>query len=140
MRVKRWKLLHTVIRTNGTDKILWSFLANFLVIAWLIQLLDAGVTHYVDALWYCFSVVTTIGFGDVLVTAGLARVLTVVLSVNAILVIAILTGTVVNYFSEMQKAHLNESITLFLDKLEHLDSLSKEELSELSANVRKMRK
>ena len=44
-----------------------------------------------------------------------------------IIVFAILTATVVNYFSELQKAKYNDSVLEFMHKLEHLDTLSKED-------------
>ena len=65
------------------------------------------------------------------------KILTILLSFYAIIVFAILTATVVNYFSELQKAKYNDSILEFMHKLEHLDTLSKEELRELSKKVSK---
>ena len=67
----------------------------------------------------------------------MAKILTILLSFYAIIVFAILTATVVNYFSELQKAKYNDSILEFMHKLEHLDTLSKEELRELSKKVSK---
>ena len=84
-----------------------------------------------------FSVISTIGFGDIVVISIVAKILTILLSFYAIIVFAILTATVVNYFSELQKAKYNDSILEFMHKLEHLDTLSKEELRELSKKVSK---
>ena len=57
------------------------------------------------------------------------------LQYTAIIVFAILTVTGVNYFSELQKAKYNDSILKFIHKLEHPDTLSKEELRELSKKI-----
>ncbi len=89
--------------------------------------IEPEIHNYFDALWYCFSVISTIGFGDIVVISIVAKILTILLSFYAIIVFAILTATVVNYFSELQKAKYNDSILEFMHKLEHLDTLSKEE-------------
>ena len=83
--------------------------------------IEPEIHNYFDALWYCFSVISTIGFGDI------AKILTILLSFYSIIVFAILTATVVNYFSELQKAKYNDSVLEFMHKLEHLDTLSKED-------------
>ena len=50
---------------------------------------------------------------------------------------ALITSVVVSYCLERMRAHRDESIAHFIDKLEHLSDLSKEELDELSEQVRK---
>lgn len=46
------------------------------------------MTSYVDSLWYSFSVITTIGFGDVSVQTTLDRILSVILGIAGIVVAA----------------------------------------------------
>ena len=52
---------------------------------------------------------------------------------------AVLTAAVVSYCNELMLARRNESLALYLDKLEHLDQLTQEELAELSHRVRRLR-
>ena len=78
--------------------------------------IEPEIHNYFDALWYCFSVISIV-----------AKILTILLSFYSIIVFAILTATVVNYFSELQKAKYNDSVLEFMHKLEHLDTLSKED-------------
>ena len=55
---------------------------------------------YGDALWYSFAIITTIGFGDVSVTSPLSRVLSVILGIYGIIVVAVLTSIIVNFYNE----------------------------------------
>ncbi|KUH59356.1 hypothetical protein AUL39_03285 [Tractidigestivibacter scatoligenes] len=92
-----------------------------------------------DALWCCFQAVTTIGYGDITVTSAVGRAIVVALSVVGILFVAVLTAAVVSYCNELMLARRNESLALYLDKLEHLDQLTQGELAELSRKVRRLR-
>ncbi len=111
--------------------VLWFFLA-----AIPIWLLEPGVTSYIDSLWFCFASATSIGYGDIIATTVIGRIITVILTVYSIAVIAIFTAVVVGFFNDVAKARANASIQKFTDDLEHLPELSKEELEELSQRVK----
>ena len=130
--MRKLKLLCTALKINGVSKVLISFLIYLLLTALAIMLIDPEIYNYLDALWYCFSVISTIDFRDIIVTSIISKILTIILSFYAIIAFAILTATVVNYFSELQKAKYTDSMLEFMHQLEHLDTLSKEELKELS--------
>ena len=53
-----------------------------------------------DALWYCFAVVTTIGFGDVTVKTMICRIMSVILGIYGVIVVAVMTSVIVNYYNE----------------------------------------
>ena len=42
--------------------------------------IEPEIHNYFDALWYCFSVISTIGFGDIVVISIVAKILTILLS------------------------------------------------------------
>lgn len=54
--------------------------------------------------------------------------------------IAILSGVIVSHYMEVITRREKMTATKFLDKLEHLTELDKEELQELSDKVREFRK
>ena len=56
---------------------------------------------------------------------------------SGIMTAAMIPGVVVTYYTEYQKARQDETVSTFLEKLEHLPELSKEELEELSERVKK---
>ena len=81
--------------------------------------------------------VSTIGFGDVVVHTLLSRALSVLLSVYAVVTVAIFTGVIVNAFNRVVELRQQESITAIVDKLDRLPEMSKEELTQLSLQIKK---
>lgn len=53
------------------------------------------------------------------------------------LIIAVVPGVITSYYVESTKLRADESSAKFLDDLEHLPELSKEELTKLSEKVKK---
>lgn len=137
--MKKSKVLWHILRMTNTDKILISFVSFLFLCALGIWLVEPGVTSYVDALWYCFVSVTTIGFGDILVTTFAGKAITVVLTIYGIIVIALIPGVVVAFYNESIAMKRNDTLLQFLDKLEHLPELSHEELTEISKKVKQQR-
>ena len=72
----------------------------FLIVAFSLVFYILEGVPYLDALWYCFAVVTTIGFGDVVVKSVLARILSVILGLYGIVVVAVITSIIVNFYNE----------------------------------------
>lgn len=137
--MKRLRLLWRVIRSTHSDYLIYAFVAFALVVAGLLMLIEPSITSYGDAVWYCFSVVTTIGFGDIVATTLLGRVLSIAVGLLGIIVIGVVIGVVVAYYNEIVKARHAESLEVFADKLEHLPELSHDELVELSDQVKRQR-
>ena len=50
------------------------------------------------------------------------RIVTVLLALYGIFVVALVPGVMVNYFIEFNKLRYNESLVMFMDHLEHLDT------------------
>ena len=137
--MKKSKVLWHILRMTNTDKVLVSFIGFLFLCALGIWIVEPEVTTYGDALWYCFVSVTTIGFGDILVTTLLAKLITVVLTIYGIVVIALIPGVVVAFYNESISMKRNQTLLQFLDKLEHLPELSHEELVEMSKKVKEQR-
>ena len=137
--MKSLRILGTLFRQTGADKILLIFAAFIAFSSILIWLLDPAVDSPGDSLWYCYAVATTTGFGDVVPDTFLARTISVILSIYAAVVIAIFTGIIVNFYNQLSSVRNRETITAFMDKLETLPDMSKEELKELSEKVRRFR-
>ncbi len=134
--MKKLRILISILVHTKADKMLLSFLLFWLVAALLIQLFEPGITSYGDALWYCYAVITTIGFGDVVVTTLFAKVISIILSIYAVIIIGIVTGVIVNYYNQIIQIQQQETIVSIIDKLEHLPNMSQEELKELSHKVK----
>lgn len=136
MKQKRRRLLKQAFKTTGATTIFLSFLGFFLISALVIMLIEPTIHTYFDSLWYCFVAISTIGFGDITATVPVTRILTVLLWIYAAAVIAIFTAVITSFFMDAAKLRSKESARAFLDELEHLPELSREELADLSERVK----
>ena len=137
--MKRLRMFWSIVKRSNGDKLIYTFIVNLFIVALLIMLVEPEIGNYGDALWYTFVACSTIGFGDFAAVTVLGRILTVYIAIHEILMIAILPGVVVSYYLEVIHRREQESLTMFLDKLEHLPELSREELEALSAKIRAIR-
>ena len=101
MKGKKLRILKNILNQTKADRMLIGYCAFVLLAALAILVFEPGINSYFDCLWFCFSVITTTGFGDVVVTTALAKIVTVLLSIYSVLVIAIVTGVVVNYYTKI---------------------------------------
>ncbi len=132
--MKKLQILRLLLKESGAEKIFRGFLIFFLICAALILWREPEIRSYGDALWYCFSLVTTVGFGDVLATTAFSRSISVILSIYALLVIAIVTGLVVSFFNRLTDLRQRKILTEIMIDPQQLLELSEAELKEL-ANV-----
>lgn len=136
--MKKFRMLWKIIKICYADKILLTYLIIVFISAILLTICEPSFSVG-DSIWYLFSVISTAGFGDVVATTVIGKVITIIIGVLSMFMIALITGVVVNSFNEFVKLKRNESIVELLDNLEHLDTLSKEELKEISNRVKKNR-
>ena len=105
-----------------------------------IWIFEPHINTYIDALWYCYAVISTAGFGDIVVTAFLPKLISLIVTVYSAIVIALITGVVVNYYTEIINRRREDTLEAFMDKLERLPELSQEELTEMSEQVKRSRR
>lgn len=135
--MKKLRLLGTVLKQTKADKILLSYLVFVLLLALVICLFDPKIETYGDSLWYCCAVISTCGFGDLVATTLLTKIATVLLMAYSVIVIAIFTGVIVNFYNQLIQLRQKETLSAFIRQLENLPQLSKEELEDLSLQVKK---
>ncbi|MBR2696426.1 MAG: two pore domain potassium channel family protein [Parasporobacterium sp.] len=136
--MKRLKILKEVLKRTHADRIILGFVIFFLLDALVILLVEPGITTYWDAIWYCYSVFSTVGFGDLTSVSIIGRILSIILTIYTILVVALVTGVIVAFYNDIVAMKYKASKAELLDKLEHLEDLSKEELAEISERIRKI--
>ena len=95
-------LLNILVKTHAFDALV-GLMAFIIAFSFMIPVVEPNITNFWDAMWYCFTVVTTIGFGDFYAETVVGRILTVVLGIYGIVVVAILTSVVVNFYNEVSK-------------------------------------
>ncbi len=102
-------LLDILIKTHTIDAVL-GLLAFIIAFSFLFPLVEPSITNYWDGMWYCFAIVTTIGFGDFYATSLLGRILSVILGIYGIVVVAILTSVVVSFYNEISSKEKKRDI------------------------------
>ena len=138
--MKKLRIIGRILRKSGADKVIYGFLGFTAVCACVIWLHEPEIRTFREALWYCFTAASTIGFGDVVVHSVLSRILTVVLSVYAAAVLAVFTAVVVHYFKQVVSTGRGAELEEFFRKVERLPDLSREEMEQLSMEAKEWRK
>lgn len=72
-------------------------------------LVEPQMTSFVDSLWYSFSVITTIGFGDVSVLTTFGRILSVILGIYGLVVVALITSIIVTIYNDKKDSKSKKS-------------------------------
>ena len=122
--MNKLRTLTDVLRQAGFARITGLFLIFYLLCS--------------TAVW--LSEPTTLTFGDIPAETPVARAITVVLSVISIFYIAMLTGVAVSYCNTLIKIRQKDTMARFMDDLEHLEELDRDELADLSRRVREYRR
>ena len=98
------KVLFRIIVSTFSLEILFGLLTMIICFSIVIYSVEdpatSGITNFPDALWYCFAVVTTIGFGDMVAKTLIGRILTVILGLYGLIVVAVITSIIVNFYNE----------------------------------------
>ena len=96
------EILRKIVRKTYAGEIVFGLLLLIVAFSLVLMRMEENIKSFGDGLWYCFMLVTTIGLGDVTVTGTLGRVLSVILGVYGIIVVAILTSIIVNFYNEVK--------------------------------------
>lgn len=123
----RLNVISRVIKKSMVFEIILALMILVILCSIYFTVVEPSITSYVDSLWYSFSVITTIGFGDVTVSTTLGRILSVILGICGIVVVALFTSIIVNFYNEMNKKRDEAEMRRVMKKIEELEKLEKEE-------------
>ena len=140
MNRNSFRVLKNVLHHTRADIVLKWYLIFVLADAAVIWLFEPTIKTYRAALWYCYAVISTAGFGDIVVSTMIPRIASILLTVYSLFVIAIVTGVVVSYYNQIIEIKDKQTIAAFLDRIERLPELSEEELKEISGQVIQFRR
>ena len=98
----RLDVLRKVIRKSYAAEILMGMVLLMVATSVVLHMWEPGLENVLDGLWYCFAIVTTIGFGDFTATTVVGRLLSIVLGLYGIVVVALITSIIVNFYTEVK--------------------------------------
>ena len=94
------KVLFKIVMKTYALEVLLGMATMMVAASLLLSFYEPKMTTFGDAMWYCFAVVTTIGFGDFAATTIVGRVVTVILGMYGIVMVAVITSIIVNFYNE----------------------------------------
>ena len=107
----RLELLRKIARETYGAEILFGLVMLIITFSLVLKITENGMS-YRDALWYCFALVTTIGLGDISAVSDLGRIISVILGIYGIIVVALITSIIVNFYGEIKKARTGQETDL----------------------------
>ena len=96
-------VLRSIIQKTYASEILFGLVMLVVSFSFVFVSLEPSVTNYSDAIWYCFAIITTIGFGDITVVSPFSRFLSIILGLYGIIVVALITSIIVNFYNEVKE-------------------------------------
>lgn len=96
------KVLGKIIRKTYAGEVIFGLCLLIVAFSIVMMHIEPQVETFTDGLWYCFAIITTIGFGDIVATSVIGRLLSVILGLYGIVVVAIFTSIIVNFYNEIR--------------------------------------
>ena len=104
----RFDILKRIFIRSMAAEVFLGLLILIVSFSLVLMSFEKSITSFGDALWYCFAIVTTIGFGDITATSLIGRVLSVVLGIYGIIVVALITSIIINFYSETKDVRMTD--------------------------------
>lgn len=123
-------VISNIIKKSLVKEIILVLLILVVLCSVYFTLVEQNITSYVDALWYSFAVITTIGFGDVYVATTFGRILSVVLGISGIAVVAVFTSFIVNFYNEMNNKREERTLRRLIEEAKNSEEIEKEDEEE----------
>ena len=82
----RLDILKDILKRTYAAEILFGIVLLIVSFSVVLPVIEPGIGDFGDALWYCFAIVTTIGFRDISAVSVPGRILSVILGIYGIIV------------------------------------------------------
>ena len=92
-----------IMKKTYAFEILYGMVVLIISCSFYFTIMEPTIETFGDGLWYSFAVVTTIGFGDLSVKAPLSRILSVILGLYGLIVVAVITSIIINFYNETKE-------------------------------------
>ena len=104
------RVLFKIIVSTFSLEVLFGLLTMIVCFSIILTSIEPNIETFPDALWYCFAVVTTIGFGDIVAVTPAGRILSVLLGLYGLIVVAVITSVIVNFYNATAGKHDQKEI------------------------------
>ncbi len=106
------RFVRILIRTHAAE-IIFGLIFMMFISSMILEIVESEtIKSFGDAMWYCFAVITTIGFGDFAAKSFAGRIITVLLGIYGIGVVALITSIIVNLFNDSVEANRQQAEAL----------------------------
>ena len=117
------KAMTKIIRKTFAIETLYGLAILIISSSFIFYIFDSEIPTFADALWYSFAIVTTIGFGDMVATTTLTRIMSVILGAYGLVVVAVLTSIIVNFYNETTKRdNAEKDVSEIMDEVEEQEN------------------
>lgn len=96
----KFRVLFKIMLSTFTLEILFGLVMMVVFASLVFMKVEPAITTFPDGLWYCFAIVTTIGFGDFYAVTPIGRLISVLLGIYGIIVVSVITSIAVNFYNE----------------------------------------
>lgn len=102
---------------HGLD-VIFGLLIVLTLTSFILPYAEEGIETVGDAWWYCFAVVTTIGYGDLTVTSVMGRILSVIIGFYGIIIVSLMTSAIVVYINMVSEKEKQVETQMFQEERE----------------------
>jgi len=117
--------LQKIIRRTYAARVFFGMILLIVSFSFLFKIVEPDMPSYRDGLWYCFAIVTTIGFGDITAVTSFGKALSVLLGIYGIVFVALITSIIVNYYNEVANRTMQQADDLLRAEHGIEESISK---------------
>ena len=104
----RFDILKKIFIKSMATEVLVGLMILIISFSLVLPSYEPSIENFRDALWYCFAIVTTIGFGDIAAVTPVGRLLSVILGVYGIIVVALVTSIIINFYTETKDVKMSD--------------------------------
>ena len=97
-----------IIRRTFALEVLYGLVVLVIASSFYFALLEESIGSFEDGMWYSFMIITTIGLGDFTVKSTIGRILSIILGMYGLIVVAVLTSIIVNYYNDTKDKKDNQ--------------------------------
>lgn len=96
----KFRVLFKIMLSTFSLEIIFGLVMMVVFASLIFMKVEPAIQTFPDGLWYCFAIVTTIGFGDFYAVTPIGRLLSVLLGIYGIIVVSVITSIAVNFYNE----------------------------------------